>query len=160
MNGKLILQSNASGYFAIATNGMPLLVLNGGKYYVQADFTTDGYADSIYGLVFGFDRTLNTFYLFEVQPQTSMFSLIKHTPEKWSPLILLSSSNGALKAFPQVNTLSAYFNQGGIELYINGNLESSYSDKEPFQSGGFGAYLDNSGSRLIVDNFFAYSDYR
>jgi hypothetical protein len=160
IDGKLILQSNVSNYFAVATNRDRLLVLNGGRYYVQADFTTSVFAAGTYGLVFGLNGTAGTFYSFDIQPQTAMFRLIKHTPEKWSQLIPLSSVGSAFNSYPEVNTLSAYFDRGAIELYINGNLVSSCFDKEPFQFGGFGAYLDNNSFRLIVDNFFAYSDYR
>lgn len=160
VDGKLILQSNTVGYYAIATNGQPLLLLNGGKYYIQADFTTDQLANGQYGLLFGLDSATSTFYLFDIQLQSGSFGLIKHTPQKWEPLLPLSNSGGTLLPYPQANTLSTYFHQGVIELFINGHLVASYSDKEPFQFGGYGAYLDTSNFRLVVDNFFAYSAYK
>ncbi|HUI88516.1 MAG TPA: hypothetical protein VLX61_07290 [Anaerolineales bacterium] len=160
VDGKLILQSNTSGYYAIATNGQPLLVLNGGKYCVQADFTVDHLANAMYGLVFGFDRATGTFYLFDIQSETATFSLLKHTPQKWEQLLPLSNSGGALLPYPQANTLSIYFDQGAMELFINGHLVGSFWDKEPFQFGGYGAYLETTSLRLVVDNFFAYSDYK
>jgi hypothetical protein len=85
-----------------------------------------------------------------------MFSLFKYTQGKWDELVPLSRS--AIKPYPEVNTLSVYFNQGNIDLYINGSSVASYSDKGPFHSTGLGAFANDAGYRLIVDNFFAYDE--
>lgn len=116
---------------------------------------TDVDADRPYGLVFGMNNTLDTFYLFEILPRSTQFSLYKYAPGKWNALIPFSYSE--MNPYPGVNTLSAYFNKGQIELYINGNLAASYTDQQPYRYAGVGALVNNSSYRLIVDNFFAYS---
>jgi len=156
VDGKLVLQSNADGYVAIAGNQN--LILPGGKYYIQADLITDIDTDQAYGLVFGLDNHLANYYLFEVVPRIGMFRLLKHTQAKWSELVPFSPSHGTIKSYPEVNTLSVYFNNGEIGLFINGKSMASYSDKEPFQFVGVGGFVDNFGFRLIMDNFFAYND--
>ncbi len=154
INGKLILQTYSSGWPAIGQN--QLFIPNGSIYYVQADFMTDIDANQPYGLVFGRNDTLDTFYLFEILPHSNQFSLYKYAPGKWDALVPFS--NTEINPYPEVNTLSAYFNKGQIELYINGNLVTSCSDQQPYTSVGVGVLADNSSYRLIVDNFFAYSE--
>ncbi len=45
-----------------------------------------------------------------------------------------------------------------MELYINGNLASKYSDKEFFQSKDIGVFVSNTSYRLIVDDFYVYDE--
>src|SRR5271169_964579 len=96
MDGKLILQAYKSNQFTIATDRDNVLIQDGGKYYIQADFATDTYPNGVYGLVFGMDKDAGTFYLFDIQPQSSMFGLLKHTPGNWDTLIPLTSSSSKL----------------------------------------------------------------
>ena len=77
INGKLILQSNAPNWPAIGQNpffisASPIYSI----YYVQADFMTDVDANEPYGLVFGMDNRLGTFYLFEILPRSKQISLV------------------------------------------------------------------------------------
>ena len=154
INGKLILQSNLEQRYVIGRS-REFDFLNE-KYYVQADFTTDVDNGYSYGLVFGISDSLGTYYMFEVVPRTGYFRLLKYNNGKWDELVPLTYS--VLKPYSEENTLSIYFDAGDIELFINGNLVSSFSDNNFFQSKGIGVFVQSTGYRLIVDNFFAYDE--
>lgn len=154
VNGKLILQSYTRDEPVMAYERQ--FIPAGSPYYVQADFTTDRNADRPYGLVFGFDQSLDTYYAFEILPQFRQFTLIKHSVEKWNPVV--PSSFGEMRPYPAVNTLSAYVDGGRIQVYINGTSVASYTDPQPYPSGDVGVYVGDSACQLIVDNFFAYSE--
>jgi hypothetical protein len=154
INGKLILQANTNEYFVIGENQQ--LIPMGQKYYTQADFFTDIDTDRSYGLVFGLNQSTNTFYLFEVWPQTYGFCLFKHTAGDWDELIPFSRGN--IRPYPEINTLSVYFNMGNIQLYINGELASTYLDESPLQFTGVGAFTNSAGYRVIMDDLFIYSE--
>jgi hypothetical protein len=154
INGKLILQSNAFGYSVVGENQQ--LIPTGQKYYVQADFSTDIDTDKSYGLVFGLNHSTGTFYVFEVWPQTRVFRFFKYTAGYWNELIPFSRGN--IRPYPEVNTLSVYFNMGNIQLYINGDLASTYLDDSPFQFTGVGVFTSNMGYRVIMDDLFIYSE--
>ncbi|HUH97740.1 MAG TPA: hypothetical protein VLZ89_10305 [Anaerolineales bacterium] len=154
INNRLILQSYAHGGPAVGQN--QLFIPAGSLYYVQADFMTDVDADQPYGLVFGRDNELDTFYLFEILPRLQQFAFYKYTPGTWETLVPFSGAE--MKPYPQANTLSAYFDKGQIELYINGNRATSYTDQRPYLSVGVGAFAADPSYRLIVSDFFAYSE--
>jgi hypothetical protein len=44
--------------------------------------------------------------------------------------------------------LSVYFDQGRMELSLNGNLMAEYSDKEFFPSSDVGMFMTDTGYRL------------
>ena len=154
INGKMILQSNLSNHAAIGERHDFISVYE--NYYVQADFTTDIATRLPYGLVFGMNDSLGTYYLFFINPQAQAYYLLKNLSGEWNELIPFS--RGKIRPYPEVNTLSAYYVKGNIELFINGELVASYLDEQPLQYVGVGAYVTGSGYRLIVDNFFAYSE--
>lgn len=153
VDGKLVLQSYKSAF--------PLTVKNqnfiptGDTYYVQADLTTDVSAASPYGLVFGLNDSTDTYYVFDILPRSKQFRLIKAAPQNWA--MLLPATRGQMKPYPEVNTLSVYFNKGLIDLYINGNSIAEYADSSPYHFAGVGVLESDPSYRLIVDNFFAYS---
>lgn len=155
LNGKLLLQSNRTGYFAIATCEDPGITTLSGKYYLQADFTADANLIQPYGLVFGLGSDDQKFYLFEILSRYQTYSLLKYGSSKWNTLVP-SSNAQTIRKYPESNTLSIYFDNGSVELYINGTLESTFRDQTPYNDGAFGVYVDNSGFTLLVDNFFAY----
>ncbi|HLO33063.1 MAG TPA: hypothetical protein VK249_28210 [Anaerolineales bacterium] len=154
INGKLILQSNELNEFALGTSRQ--FVSSGEKYYIQADFTMDTDKAYGYGLFFAFNESLGSFYLFDVAPTTGDFRLLKYHAGKWD--LLVPYSQGFLNPYPEINTLSVYFDVGNIELYLNGNLGAKFSDHDPFRSNGVGVFVGNGGYRLIVDNFFVYEE--
>lgn len=154
INGKLILQSNVQGGFIIGTSRM--FAPSGGRYYIQADFTTDTDIAYPYGLIFGLNRSLSTFYVFEVLPRAGGFRLLKSNAGNWDELVPYSQH--AISPYPEVTTLSVYFDKGNIELYINGELASNFTDADFYQSTDIGIFVSNTGYRLIVDDFFIYDD--
>ena len=154
IQGKLILQSNIEQRYVMGKSQE--FDALGKTYYAQADFTTDIDNAFGYGLAFGMSDSLATYYMFEVMPRTGYFHLLKFNTGKWEELVPFTQSH--LKAFPEDNTLSVYFEDGKMELYINGNLVASVSDRDYFRATGVGVFANNNGYRLIVDNFFAYGN--
>lgn len=154
INGKLILQSDIQGRLVIGINQK--FIPSGGKYYIQADLVTDIDTAHPYGLVFGLNESLGTYYLFEIYPRRESFKLLKYSAGTWDELI--SSYQSKMNPFPEANTLSVQFNNGSMELFINGESVSIYTDKVPFISTGIGVFVSNFDFRLIVDNFYAYSE--
>ena len=154
IDGKLILQSNVQNGFVIGTSRQ--FAPSGEKYYIQADFSIDTDKAFPYGLIFGLNRSLGTYYVFRIWPMTGGFNLLKYNAGKWHELV--PYSRGVISTYPEVTTLSVYFNKGTIELYINGKLVSTYTDPDSFQSAGVGIFVTNSGYRLIVDDFFTYGE--
>jgi len=152
-NGKLILQPSIQSGIVIGSSEK--FFSSGDPYYVQASFTTDVDNTPPYGLIFGFDRSLDTYYIFEILPRATEFRLLKNNSGNWHELIPYSPQ--PLNPFPATNTLSVYFNEGNIELYINGKSISTYIDTDFFRSAGVGVFASNSGYRLIVDDFFIYA---
>lgn len=154
INGKLILQSNIVNGYAIGTSGQLSPISE--KYYIQADLSTDLDTDRSYGLVFGLNRTLATYYMFEIQPRGKGFRLFKYNAGKWTELIPFTQVE--IKPYPEATTLGVHFNSGQMELFINGLMVSEYSDKDYFQSKDFGVFVSNTGYRLIVDDIFTYDE--
>lgn len=154
INGKLILQSNMEQRYVIGRS-RDFDFLNE-RYYIQADFSTDVDQAYSYGLVFGISDSLGTYYMFEVAPKTEYFRLLKFNNGKWDELVPFT--NSILKPYSEANTLSVYFDEGDMELFINGDLVSSVSDNNFFRSTGVGVFVQSNGYRLIVDNFFGYEE--
>jgi len=152
---KLLLQSYKEDGISIATRG-DFFAPATDKYYIQADFTTDSKTFSPYGLVFGFDYSLGTFYAFEMLRATGTVYLKKHGAGGWE--VLVPNTPASLNPYPEVNTLSVYFNQGAMELFTNGKLIAAYSDDNVLQSKNFGVLVGRGDYRLIVDNIFIYND--
>ncbi len=155
IDGKLLLQSNLPGYDAIATERKQPPSLNVQSLYVQADLTTDVDGNGAYGLVFNMDEEQADYYVFEISRDLGLFSLLKNSLGKWDTLSPAGHYN--FRAFPQENTLSVHSDPGRIDLYINGDLVSSYVDPHPYHSGGYGFFVGDAGFRLIADNLFTYT---
>lgn len=154
INGKLILQANTKDRFVIAKSREFDYLSE--PYYIQADFSTDIDNGFFYGLIFGISNSLESYYLFEVSPKPGNFRLLKYHNENWEELVPFTQA--VLKPFPEANTLSVYFDTGNIELYINGEFVSSFSDSKFLRSSAVGVFAMNDGYRLIVDDFFAYGE--
>lgn len=152
INGKLVLQSGIQNGIGVGTSNQ--IAPASEHYYVQADFFTDIDTDLSYGLVFGFNPSLSTYYLFEIFSQSSAFRLFKANAGQWTELIPFTRAS--VRPYPHVNTLSVYFNKGAMELYINGELVSEYTDEDFLHSKDVGMYVDDIGYRLLVDDLFVY----
>lgn len=122
------------------------------KYYLQADVSTDRVTANNYGLIFGLAGT-GDFYEFTISTQ-KRFHL-----EKWNGdwAYLAEGVSPAIRNYPESNTLSVYFNQGKIELFINGEKVTTYKDRTP-TSGQIGFVLYGMNFKLLVDNLFVYRD--
>jgi len=153
-NGKLILQSNIPNGLVVGTSDQLSPVSK--NYYIQADFSTDTEKASSFGLIFGLNKNLITFYAFELWPSTGGFQFLKYNSGKWTQLIPYTITE--INPYPQANILSVNFDNGHIELYINGKLASEYSDIDFYQSKGIGIFTENMGYRVFVDDLFVYSE--
>ena len=154
INGKLILQSNVTNGIAIGTSQH--LSPASENYYLQADFFIDVETASSYGLVYGMNKSLATFYVFEIWSRPEGFRLLRYNAGKWSELIPYSPTD--ISPYPRATTLTVHFDKGQMELYINGKLLTKYSDKDYFQSKDIGIFANHGGYRLIVDDFFIYDE--
>jgi hypothetical protein len=154
IDGKMILQSNVPKVNVIGTSRK--LVPDADKYYIQADLSTDIEASSPYGLIFGSNHSLGTYYVFELWPQNRIHRLLKFNSGKWTELVPATRID--LNAYPFSNTLSIDFDHGNISLYINGKLASTFVDRDFFQSRDLGMFVSDTGYRLLVDDLFLYSE--
>jgi hypothetical protein len=150
LNGKLILPSNIQYGLGLATSEE--FSPTSDDYYIQAAFSTDIDTASSYGLVFGLNESLSTYYLFEIRPRSAYVRLFKYNAGKWTELVPYTSAD--IMPYPQFNTASVFFDKGQMELYINGDLVSKCFDKDFFQSKNVGVLVNDAGYRLLVDDFF------
>ena len=58
--------------------------------------------------------------------------------------------------FPQSNILGVGFNDGGIDLYINGDLVTTYTGQHPSTCRRAGFIVGEGQIDIVVDNVFAY----
>lgn len=154
IDGKLVLQSDVPNVIVLGTSRK--LAPEGDTYHVQADFSTDTETDQAYGLVFGSNRTLGTYYVFQIWPDRGTYGLYKYNAGKWAELIPATSA--ALNPYPFSNTLSVDFDSGSIGLYINGEPVSQFTDNDFYQSREIGMFVTSSDYRLLVDDLFLYSE--
>ena len=123
-------------------------------YYLQADLSTDKPTRALYGLIFNLTDD-GFFYSFAIEQPAHRYYLKKSVPDGW--VDLYSGSSTAIQPYPAVNTLSAYFDHGRIELYANGELLTTYQDQDPVNRGHIGFTVEGTDFKLMVDNLFAYS---
>ena len=158
-DGKLYLESFTAGNIAIGyCEACSFVVITNpnleSPYYLQADFNTDVDTHHFYGLVFSMLTSQGTLYSFEIGPWSHTYEFYKHDTSGWTEL--LGQSSKSIKSFPATNTLSVKVDQGLITLYINGDTISSYTDKNPLNTGQVGVMVDDATFKLSVDNLFAY----
>lgn len=155
LDGKMLVQSYLSDRYAIAIPEY-IFIPPGEKYYRQVELITDTETDiySTYGLVFGMDERLGTFYLFEILQRETQVRLLKQSAGKWE--ILTTLTDAPISKYPKETTLGVYVDKGTIELYVNGEMISRYKDENPFQSKNFGIYIGGTNARVIVDNIITY----
>lgn len=168
INEKMIFQSNIED-IAVAINEK--FINTSDTYYLQAELITDiAVENQQYGLVFGLNSSTSNFYLYEINLEYQFFRLFKfapasdyqisnsfrQTPNNW--ILLIDYTKTSMNKYPKENILSVYFKKGNIELFINGNQVATYLDEKPLQFSGVGVFVNNYGYRLIVDNFFAYTE--
>jgi hypothetical protein len=168
INEKMIIQSNIED-FAIVSNEN--FIKTSDTYYIQAELVTDNKVDyQQYGLIFGLNRSDSSFYLYEINPEYNFFRLYKFAPTsdyqvsrsskqaQYDWILLIDYTKANMNRYPNVNILGVFFKKGSIELFINGDQVATYLDEKPLHSSGVGVFVNNYGYRLIVDNFFGYSE--
>lgn len=153
IDGKLILQGYFPDQFVIGSSSS-LFLPTVDKYYAQADFSTDIETFTSYGLVFGLDYSLGSFYLFEINQQTNTVRLYRQTSGQWNEFAAVEDA--PLSPYPEATTLSVFMDNGKIDLYVNGEMVSTYVDENPLQSTNFGVFASGNEARVIIDNFFIY----
>lgn len=153
IGGKLVLQGHFPDRIMIGS-APSLFVPDADKYYAQADFSADTDSFATYGLVFGLDYSLGSFYVFEINQQARSAILLRQTGGQWTELAFIE--NIPSNPYPEPNTLSAFMDNGRIDLYLNGEPIHTYVDENPLQATQFGAYVSGNEVRVIVDNFFIY----
>jgi hypothetical protein len=153
INGNLILQSNSENGSAIGVSNQ--FNASTPKYYLQADLSTDIDTALPFGLVFGLDKSSDTYYLIQIRPKAEDIQLFKFNAGEWRELVPYTSIH--LNPYPQANTLGVSFDRGSMKLYVNGEQVTEYSDRDSFQSRDVGVFVSQAGYRLIVDNFFIYN---
>ncbi len=158
-DGKLFLESFEHDEFAIGYCNSCSFVIRTNNYlrspyYLQADFNTDQKMNSYYGLVFNIIKEKHSYYTFILNPTLKKYSLNKFQDDNWSNLA--SGESDLIRSYPETNTLSVDFEAGVINLYINGQVVTSTTDKNPTDFGKIGVFVGDSGFKLIVDNLFAY----
>ncbi len=154
-NEQLVLESYNPGKVTIASS-KDIIPGNSDRYCVQADFTFDSKTYTSYGLVFGLNKSLATFYLFEVWPERGVAQLQKYDSNEWENLLPVTKVE--LRPYPEFNTLSVLFDKGNIELYVNGVQSMTYLDQNLFNSKNAGVLISDMAARLIVDNFFVCNE--
>jgi len=83
------------------------------------------------------------------------YALNRRTRQGWqTPFDAVYSQS--ISKYPISNTLAVQFNQGKMNLYINGNLVNTYTDPDPITCGTIGIYINDGPVDVIADNIFAY----
>lgn len=156
-NGKLSFEGFNSNFIGIAYCfcGLPTEAFFEDTYYLQADLSTENLTNNSYGLVFGLIKR-SEYYEFSINPIRKKYYLRKNVEDGW--IDLTTGSGPGIKAYPAANTLSIYFDHGKIELFINGEKTTTYTDKTPINKGKIGFIADNDQFKLLIDNLFAYDE--
>jgi hypothetical protein len=151
---KMYVRSNDKGSIGVALCwGCPIY---DEAFYFQAELALAKKAATGYGLVFCDTGIGNNYYTFQIQPTYQTFSLDQSTTNGWKSLISRETTN-LINEYPKSNTLAVRFDQGTMNLYINGTLAGSYKDTNPPICRRTGAYINGGLIDLIVDNVFAYN---
>lgn len=152
--GNLIVRSNEDGYVGAAKcSTCPEFK---GTYYLQAEFSTATNTYISHGLLFCSSSTqVNDYYVFQIDAQNKAYELLIHNKFGWTNLVQYTRSS-IINTFPTSNTLGVYYDNGKIDLFINGTFVHTYSPRTPLSCGGVGFIVQGGEYDLLVDNVFAY----
>jgi len=150
--GKLYIKSDKAGYVGLAScNGCPIYK----AFYFQAEVVPEKSSGAQHGIAFCATLLRNEYYVFIINSTYQTYSVYKRIPSDW--IILFNNvSSKLINQFPISNTLAVEYNQGWMELYINGDLVNTYIDLEPYSGRGFGVFIDAGLMDVIADNVFVY----
>jgi hypothetical protein len=153
-DGKLLLQSNQSGYIGIAVCAS-CMNLNQTFYY-QAELLPEIDTSIKYGLAVCISSTADKYYAFMVNSRLTNYSLYKYENSAWQNLIPDGKSK-FINKYPAANTLAVYFDHGNMGLYVNNAKVETYKDPNPITCKESGPYIDDGKVKLSVDNVYMYS---
>ena len=152
-NGKLnihVEKENSRGY--IRCRLCPVLK---SPYYLQADFLTNQVTKEFYGLAFSSSDSYDTFYLFEIAPDSGLFCFYKYKNQHWN--LYISRKTDLVKPYPNANMLGIRFDHDLMTLYINQTVVDTFSDTgNSMGSGKFWPYVDSNKFTLMLDNVYSY----
>ena len=124
------------------------------NFYFQADLALNKFKNISYGLVFCTSEN-NNYYVYLINHNSFKYSLFKLKDDEWITLIDTTLSD-RINGYPHNNTLSVYFEQGYMELFINGFKVDTYNDTESLRGGWIGLIVEDAGAELYGDNVFSY----
>ena len=151
-DGHLRVVSYERGYVNVATcNGCGNF---SDDFYFQADLTLNEFEPVSYGLAFCITEN-NNYYIYTINHNSFKYALFKLIDDEWFTLIDETFSE-EINSHPNTNTLSVSFDQGHIELFINGIMVDTYKDSKFLKNGEIGLIIDDAGAELFGDNVFAY----
>jgi hypothetical protein len=128
----------------------------GDSFYYQAEIASQEPTDKEYGLIFCASGMDGEQYTLLIEPEQSTFSLLKERNNTRQRLTETVYSD-QIKPYPETNTLGIYFDQGLTEIYINGSMELSVTDSNPYPCMWSGIIIIDGTVTLTVDNVMAYS---
>jgi len=151
-DGHLRVVSYEKGYVNVGTcNGCGVF---SNDFYFEADVVLNQFGRVSYGLAFCITEN-NNYYIYSINHNNFKYTLIKLIDDKWFTLIDETLSE-EIKAHPNSNKLAVSFEEGTINLFINGVMVDTYYDPQPLANGEIGLIIDGAGAELYGDNVFAY----
>ncbi len=127
----------------------------GDSFYFQAELLPEENTSTEYGLTFCNSGKDEEYYVLLVDPVYSTYSLHKNRNDTWTTIINDTPSS-KLNQYPDPNTLGVKFDRGEMDFYINGSIESSFTDPAPYSCTWSGMIANDGLMTLTVDNVFAY----
>jgi len=122
------------------------------SYYYQAELIEEQPTANLgIGLVFGLDPEKDTYYAYKIRPSTSEYSLLKLVKGSWTTLITWTAVTNIFSS-PQTNIIGVDFQNGTMDLYINGEKIATFIDNDPYNAGRIGFIADKEGVGLIGGN--------
>jgi hypothetical protein len=151
--GRLHLASDDADYVGLAT--CPNCAFAGNTFYLQAEVLPVEKTALFHGLAFCLSENENEYYTFMVDSTGQLYALFKSTGNGWDLLIEPAAST-AVNEYPVSNTLSVLFDEGRLELYVNGVHLATHEDPEPFDCTQYGIFVDGGTTEIMADHLFAY----
>ena len=151
--GKLYLRSDKAGYGALA------LCYRCSKldkaFYFQVEVIPAEKTSIQHGIAFCATGPTDEYYVFLIDSVSGTYSLNKRALQGWQTLFTAVYSQ-SISQYPISNTLAVQFDQGKMNLYINGNLVNTYTDPDPIACSAIGIFIDGALVDVIADNIYSY----
>jgi len=154
-DSKLFVNSNKAEYVGMAICYYSCGNFKNSLFYIQAEMVPERQTTIEHGISFCVGPGDN-YYVFEVNSRAATYSLIEQKYGNWD-ILIDSTLSKAINRYPISNTLGVYYDQGKMDLYINGTLVNSYHDQNPLTCSWVGFFIDAGTLNLIVDNVYIYN---